>query len=329
LPPSSGPVRKTSLTRSKAISELPSSGPALEPPAARVGAIASERSIGHLLLWMFGVLLSFTVMAVSIRALGKTLNVFEILGIRNIAGVLVLGTMAAVRPGLRLHLRFTWIRLHLLRNIVNFAAQVAWALGITLLPFAMVFALEFTTPAWVACFAVVFLRERLTPSRVGVVALGLAGVLVITRPGVEGFQPAAFLVLGAAIGFAISAITTKKLTGTETTFAILFWMNFIQLPLNLAGSDPLFGLKLGAADILPALGVALSGLSSHLCLTNAFRHGDAMVVIPLDFFRLPLIALIGWLFYAETLDPMVFAGAGLIIVGVLWNLRAAAREQTR
>ena len=150
MPPSSGPVRKTSLTRSKAISELPSSGPALEPPAARVGAIASERSIGHLLLWMFGVLLSFTVMAVSIRALGKTLNVFEILGIRNIAGVLVLGTMAAVRPGLRLHLRFTWIRLHLLRNIVNFAAQVAWALGITLLPFAMVFALEFTTPAWVA-----------------------------------------------------------------------------------------------------------------------------------------------------------------------------------
>jgi drug/metabolite transporter (DMT)-like permease len=48
------------------------------------------------------------------------------------------------------------------------------------------------------------------------------------------------------------------------------------------------------------------------------------VVYPLDFFRLPLIALIGWSFYGEPLDPMVFAGAGLIIAGVLWNLHAAA-----
>jgi drug/metabolite transporter (DMT)-like permease len=212
-----------------------------------------------------------------------------------------------------------------MRNVLSFAGQFSWALGITLLPFATVFALEFTTPAWVALFAVLVLGERMTPSRIGVVVLGLAGILLITRPGIEGFQPASLLVLAAAVAFGGSAITTKKLTGVETTFAILFWMNAMQLPLNLLGSDPLFVRKLAADQLWPLLGIALSGLSSHLCLTNAFRHGDATVVYPLDFLRLPLIAVIGWSFYGEPLDPMVFAGAGLIIAGVLWNLHDAAR----
>ncbi|HYS49855.1 MAG TPA: DMT family transporter [Xanthobacteraceae bacterium] len=277
-------------------------------------------------MWMSGVLLSFIAMAVSIRALGKTLNVFEILTIRNFAGVAFLAALAVAQPRLRLQLTLARIRLHLVRNAFNFAGQCSWALGITLLPFATVFALEFTTPAWVALFAVFVLGERLTAGRIAAVVLGLCGVVMIARPGLEGFRPASLLVLGAAIAFAASIVATKKLTLSQTTFAILFWMNAIQLPMNVIGSDPLFVLRLGAGDALPVLGVAASGLSSHLCLTNAFRHGDATVVVPLDFFRLPLIALIGFWFYGEALDPMVFVGAGLIIAGVLWNLREAARQ---
>jgi drug/metabolite transporter (DMT)-like permease len=276
-------------------------------------------------MWMSGVLLSFTAMALSIRALGKTLGVFEILSIRNATGILALSALAFVRPQLRLQLTTRQIWLQATRNVLSFAGQFAWALGITLLPFATVFALEFTTPAWVALFAVLVLGERMTASRIGVVVLGLAGILLIARPGLEGFRPASLLVLAAAVAFGASAITTKKLTTSQTTFAILFWMNAMQLPMNLLGSDPLFVRKLDGTQLLPLIGIALSGLTSHLCLTNAFRYGDATVVYPLDFFRLPLIALIGWSFYGEALDPMVFAGAGLIIAGVLWNLHAAAR----
>jgi drug/metabolite transporter (DMT)-like permease len=274
---------------------------------------------------MTGVLLSFTAMALSIRALGKTLGVFEILSIRNATGLVVLSALALARPQLRLQLTTRQIWLQATRNLLSFFGQFAWALGITLLPFATVFALEFTTPAWVALFAVLILGERMTASRIGVVVLGLAGILLIARPGLEGFQPAALWVLAAAVAFGGSAITTKKLTASQTTFAILFWMNAMQLPMNLLGSDPLFIRKLDSGQLLPLLGMAVSGLTAHLCLTNAFRHGDATVVYPLDFFRLPLIALIGWSFYGEPLDPMVFAGAALIISGVLWNLHDAAR----
>jgi drug/metabolite transporter (DMT)-like permease len=119
-------------------------------------------------------------------------------------------------------------------------------------------------------------------------------------------------------------IATKKLTMTETTFAIVFWMNVIQLPLGLAGSDPLFALKLSYEHIPAVIGMGVAGLLSHYCLTNAFRAGDASVVIPLDFFRLPLIAVVGWLFYSEGLDWPLFAGAALIFAGIFWNLRSEA-----
>ena len=121
-------------------------------------------------------------------------------------------------------------------------------------------------------------------------------MLVILRPGIASFNPAAILVLLAAFGYAITMITTKKLTITETTFGIVFWMAVIQLPLSLIGSDPAVFLRFEPRHILPAIGVGMAGLTSHYCLSNAFRSGDATLVVPLDFMRIPLIAVVGWAF---------------------------------
>jgi drug/metabolite transporter (DMT)-like permease len=155
-----------------------------------------------------------------------------------------------------------------------------------------------------------------------VVVLGLVGVLVILRPGIADFNPAAMLVLGAAVGYSIVMITTKKLTATETTFGIVFWMAVIQLPLSLIGSDPTVFLHVEVRHILPIIGVGVAGLTSHYCLSNAFRSGDATLVVPLDFMRIPLIAVVGWAFYGEALDIFVLMGALIIVAGVLWNLRS-------
>jgi drug/metabolite transporter (DMT)-like permease len=272
---------------------------------------------------MVGALLSFSVMAVSIRALAKAgLSIFEILAIRSGVALLVLLVLLAVRPELRVHARPRRMKLNMLRNCVHYAAQYAWALSITMLPLAMVFALEFTMPGWTALLAVWLLHERLTPSRIGVIVFGLIGVLVILRPGIAGFNPAALLVLAAAFGYAITMIATKKLTMTETTFGIIFWMTVIQFPLSLIGSDPSVFFHLEARHIFPAIGVGIAGLTSHYCLSNAFRAGDATLVVPLDFMRIPLIAVVGWAFYGEGLDIFVLLGALIIVAGVLWNLRA-------
>jgi uncharacterized membrane protein len=192
----------------------------------------------------------------------------------------------------------------------------------------MVFALEFTMPAWTALLAVWFLRERMTPSRLGVVVFGLIGVLVILRPGIADFNPAVILVLLAAFGYAITMIATKKLTMTETTFGIVFWMAVIQFPLSLIGSDPAAVLHFDARHILPAIGVGTAGLTSHYCLSNAFRSGDATLVVPLDFMRIPLIAVVGWAFYGEQLDIFVLLGAVIIVSGCSGTCVLKSHEHT-
>ena len=283
----------------------------------------TDNKIARVVLWMVGALLSFSVMAVSIRELSRGgLSIFEILAIRSGVALFVLLTLLAVRKDLRVHALPRRMGLNLFRNTVHYASQYSWALSLTMLPLATVFALEFTMPAWTAILAVWFLHERMTPSRLGVVILGLIGVLVILRPGIAGFNPAAILVLLAAFGYAITMITTKQLTKTETTFGIVFWMAVIQLPLSLIGSDPTVFLRFEPRHILPAIGVGIAGLTSHYCLSNAFRSGDATLVVPLDFMRIPLIAVVGWAFYGERLDVFVLLGAMIIVSGVLWNLRS-------
>ena len=288
-----------------------------------------DSKIARVVLWMVGALLSFSVMAVSIRELSRAgLSIFEILAIRSGVALLVLFVLLGVRPDLRIHARPRRMRLNFFRNTVHYASQYSWALSLTMLPLATVFALEFTMPAWTALLAVWFLHERMTPSRLGVVVLGLIGVLVILRPGIAGFNPAAILVLMAAFGYAITMITTKQLTMTETTFGIIFWMAVIQFPLSLVGSDLTVFLHFDTRQILPAIGVGTAGLTSHYCLSNAFRSGDATLVVPLDFMRIPLIAVVGWAFYGERLDVFVLLGALIIVSGVLWNLRSeVARAQ--
>ena len=279
--------------------------------------------LARVVLWMLGALLSFSIMAVSIRELSRGgLSIFEILAIRSGVALLVMLSLLAARQDLRLHVVPRRMGLHLFRNTVHYASQFSWALSLTMLPLATVFALEFTMPAWTAVLAVWFLHERMTPSRLGVVVLGLIGVLVILRPGISGFNPAATLVLLAAFGYAITMITTKKLTMTETTFAIIFWMAVIQFPLSLIGSNPAAFLNLGMHNLLPAVGVGTAGLTSHYCLSNAFRSGDATLVVPLDFMRIPLIAVVGWALYGERLDVFVLLGALIIVSGVIWNLRS-------
>lgn len=280
----------------------------------------------RVVLWMTGTLLSFSAMAVSIRLLSDKLTVFEVLTVRSAGALIILFTLLAARPALRSQIKTRRLPLHFFRAATHFAGQFCWALSLTLLPFAMVFALEFTLPVWALILSIIILGERMTTGRLVVIAMGMIGCIVILRPGIQAFQPASLLVLGCSFFYAVFNVYTKKMTATETTFGIVFWMNLLQFPLGLAGSDPLFVLRLDTWQYLPLACVGISGLFAHYCIANALRYGDASVVIPLDFLRVPLIAIVGWMFFNESVDALVFVGAGIILAGILWNLRAEAKN---
>ncbi len=275
--------------------------------------------------WMMGAMICFSATAIAVRSLAAQLSVFEILAIRAVLGVGFVVIVGAITGELASSIVPRRLPLHLVRNGLHFCAQSLWAWSLMLLPLATVFALEFTAPAWTMLLAIFFLGERLTRSRIVALVLGFVGVLIIVRPGLESFQPAALIVLAAALLFACAIVATKQLVMTETVTSMILWMNLIQIPLTLALSDPTFPLRLSADSIPAVIILGIAGSASNYCIANAFRAGDASVVISLDFFRIPAIAIFGWWVYGEALDLFVFVGAGLIVIGVTLSLRAEAR----
>jgi drug/metabolite transporter (DMT)-like permease len=134
----------------------------------------------------------------------------------------------------------------------------------------------------------------------------------------------------------VQITTTKFLTGKNSTLTILFWMNVLQLPAYIVtelalGGSPIGSLaNISTAQWLPLLGLMVTGLSAHVCFTNAMRYGDATLVVPIDFLRIPFVATIGVLLYAEPFDPVVLVGAAVSAAGILWSLlEARGKEKKR
>jgi len=274
-------------------------------------------------LWMSGAVLSFCAMAVAARELLKHLGTFEILAFRTGVSLLIVLALA-LRTGIGT-LKTRRFGVHAWRNIVHIGGQASWVYAIGALPLATVFAIEFTAPIFTALLAVLFLHERMNAGRAVMLALGLAGVLVILRPGFGVFQPAALVMLFGSLCFAVQFIGTKKLSSTESPMAVLFWMSVIQTPVSLVAALPGW-ITPGLADLPWILVMGAGSFTAHYCMTRAMKLADATVIVPVDYFRLPLIAVVGAAFYAEPFDPLVFLGAAMIFAGVWFSV---ARERRR
>ncbi len=268
-------------------------------------------------LWMCGAVLSFCAMAIAARELLRHMGTAEILFFRTGIALLIVLAVAA-RVGFAA-LKTRRIGLHLWRNLSHLGAQACWVYSIGALSLATVFAIEFTMPVWVALLAMLFLGERMNRGRVVMLVLGLAGVLAILRPGTGFFEPAALVMLLGALGFAVQMIGTKRLSTTDSPLAVLFWMSAIQTPLCLAFALPRW-VAPSAPDWPWMIAIGIGSYTAHYCLTRAMKLADATVVVPVDFFRLPLIAVVGAAFYAEPLDPFVLLGAALMFAGTYYSV---------
>lgn len=281
---------------------------------------------GHLaraVAWMSVALLSFTVMAVSVRELAP-MHAFEMLFVRSAVGLAIMTSIVAATGWGAL--KTTSLPGNFLRNGLHFTGQVLWIFGITLLPLATVFAIEFTTPMWSAVLAVAILGERMNRGRWTALALGFAGILVIVRPGLEAVSGGALIMLVCAVFFGATSVTTKWLTRSDRPVTIVFYMVAIQTLLGGVASVFVW-TPIGTGDWPWLMLLGLTGLSAHYALTNALSVADASFVMTLDFLRVPLIAAAGYLLYAESIDPATLFGAALIFSGTYYSLRFESRRR--
>ena len=280
-------------------------------------------------VWMIGAMFSFSLMAVSGRELATNLNTFEIMLFRSIIGFLIVLAIGYFAKTLA-EIKRDRLGLHLFRNLAHFSGQNLWFLAVASIPFSQLFALEFSTPVWVALLAPLFLGEVLTKQRVLAVILGFAGVLIVARPDINQFDFAIVAAVACAICFAGSMMATKSLTSDQSITCILFWLTLMQLAMGLVAT--VFTGTIAVPEginIFWIVIVGIGGLTAHFCITNALALAPAIVVIPLDFMRLPLISVIGFLAYGEAFELPILVGAGVIFIAILLNLKAEKQRQSR
>jgi drug/metabolite transporter (DMT)-like permease len=271
---------------------------------------------------MFGMVASLSLLAIAARELAPRHNPMELQVVRHGMSLLILAPFV-IRAGLR-SFQTTNLKLQLFRNVSHFAATIGWYTAVTLLPLAEVFAIEFTTPVWVAVLAVLFLGEKMNVGRVVALVLGIAGILVILRPGFNDVGPGTWMMVATAFGFAIANACTKGLTRTDSVLTVLLWMSMLQGLMAVVGAS--FDWTAPTVDEIPWLIViGVTGLGAHYSLAKALTLADVSLVNPVDFLRLPLIAVVGFLAYGEGVDVLVLVGAGIIFFGNYYSIRRENR----
>jgi drug/metabolite transporter (DMT)-like permease len=276
---------------------------------------------------MSGWLVLLLTITIAGREGSREVSVFQMTELRSLIAFCILLPIVHFNGGFAA-MKTARLGTHVTRNLIHYGAQLGWFFALTLIPIGQVVAIEFTMPIWTAILAATLLGERMTVWKITAIVLGVVGVLVIVRPATGAVSPGQLIALAAAVGFGISIALVKSLTRTESTLAIVFWMQVIQ----------------SAAGFVPALlvwtwppghiwgwifAIAFCGTFSHYCLARAMLYADATIVVPMDFLRVPLTAMLGWLLYSEQLDLFTVLGAAMILLGNLLNLKPEARLPVR
>ncbi|EJP77268.1 hypothetical protein A1OC_02078 [Stenotrophomonas maltophilia Ab55555] len=284
--------------------------PALSPSATPMRAA----------LLMLGSTMAFGLMAVAIRYATRYVPTQEVAFFRNAFGLLALLPML-LRPG-HAPLKTQQLPRYFVRSAIGLGSMLCafWALGH--LPLAQAVSLSYSTPLFVTIAAVLWLGETVRIRRWAAVVVGFIGVLVIVRPGIAGFTAGSLVAVAAAVLSSLVAIQIKQLTRVDSADTVVLYTYVFWVPLSLVPALFVWVWPSGMAWLwLLATGVL--GTVGQLLWTRALRLGEVSALTPISFLQLPLVTLLGWLLFNESVDRWTLIGAGIILAA---NAYIAHRE---
>ena len=262
----------------------------------------------------------FACMAVMIRLASSQLHAFEIAFFRNFFGF-VFALPLLMHHGMGI-LKTDKLSLYVGRCLIGIVSMLCGFYAIVHLPLAKAVTISYSTPLFVTILAVLFLGEVVRLRRWTAVGLGFIGVLVIMRPGADTFDANTLVALTAAVLSAIVAISIKVLSRTEKPDAIVLWTTMLWVPLSLVPALFVWTWPTGWtwAWIVAA---GFFGTAGHMFWTRALKRGDASMLTPISFMQVPIVALLAWWLFDETVTAWTAAGAAIIFVA---NAYIAHRE---
>jgi drug/metabolite transporter (DMT)-like permease len=277
-------------------------------------------------LWMIASGLGFSVMAVGIKLLGHRLDNFQIAFFRVVIGFLAILPFVASVPLAQLKTRH--LHVHAIRGVFGLAAMYCSYYAIARIPLADYTALSFTKPLFATVLAVLILGEIVRWRRWSATALGFVGVLIIVRPGADAFQPAALAALADAFSIAFLVTLVKRLPAQETPLGMLFYFGVFATALSIGPAIYCWQWPTLYEWTL-LIGVGVLGALSQSFWIRSFRAGEASVVAPFDYLRLPIAATIGFIGFAELPTLWTFVGAGVIVGSTLYIAHRDAQLRKR
>lgn len=248
-------------------------------------------------------------MHVLVRYLSNELHPFVVVFFRNLFGLAVLVPLLVKHGIVSLHTNQSG--LYMVRIAIGLCAMMSWFYALSKVPVANATALSFSSTIFATLSAWLFLGEPMRIRRWAAIVVGLLGVLVVLRPGMEGFNRYALLVIASATTWGISITIVKQLSKTDRTITIVAWMS---IGLSVLSIWPALTVWQWPNASQLALLLCVGGLASggHFCITNAVRLADMATVMSVDFCRLIWAAIFGYLLFSDVLDIWTVVGAAII-----------------
>ena len=211
--------------------------------------------------------------------------------------------------------------LHLLRGVLGIAMLSLFAFGLREMPMSGAYAVFFVAPLMITALSVPFLGERVERARWVAIFVGLVGVLVVLRPSGTGLLTLGGLaVLGSAFCYAVSAITVRFVSRTDSSESQVFWlMTMVGLGAGAMALPDWVGIRLEDAWVL--LGVAVTGFFGQLAITEAFRHGEASAIAPFEYSALAWALVLDWGLWRTLPDGFTLLGAAIIVASGVYLVR--------
>jgi drug/metabolite transporter (DMT)-like permease len=256
------------------------------------------------------------------RIVTQEVSSFVLVFFRNLFGLLFILPWL-IRTG-RVAFATQRMGLHITRAAVKILGLVCFFFGLSVVPVAEATALAFATPLFAALGAALFLRETLRHGRLPAILLGFIGVLIVLRPGGAALHLGAFAILASAVALATIGLLAKRLARWDPPNTILAINLSLSVPLALLAAIPFWTTPSWAALALMAIQGAL-GAASQFCFVRALSLADASLMMPVDFVRLPMVALLGFLAFGQVPDGWTWVGAAVICAGIMLLLRAGIR----
>jgi drug/metabolite transporter (DMT)-like permease len=298
-------------------------------------------------LCIVGAMLAFTAQDATMKWLSPSYALHELVFVRAVLAISITLVIMRFEGGLRVLVtpRIGW---HLLRGLLMVTANSCFFMAVATMPLGEAAGIFFVAPLIITALSALLLAEPVGARRWAAVLVGLAGVMIILRPGGEVFRLVALLPLAAACAYASAQIVTRKLGIIEKASAMAFYIQFTFIVVSALmflvvgdgrfepADNPSLQFLLRAwrlpeaGDVVFFLAIGgLNAIGAYL-MSQAYRLGEASSIAPFEYSALPLAVTWGYVLWGEVPDAIAFSGMLVVLGSGLYTVhREAVRRRAR